>query len=77
MHTDVSIGTGAYMVADRAYIRGAAGLNATVWIEDGAGEVRVDDLDGASEVWMDAQVCDVCANSRWEIRKSTISELII
>ena len=48
------------MVANGAGVRGVAGLNATVWIEDRAGEVCIDDFDGAGEVWVDAQVCAIC-----------------
>ena len=61
-HPDMGICAGARIVANGAGIRGIAGLNATVWIEDRAGEVGnggkvgVNDLDGASEVWMDAQI---------------------
>ena len=54
MHADFSISAGARFVANRAGIRGVAGLNATVWIEDGAGEICINDLDGADEVWMNA-----------------------
>ena len=59
-HPDMGIGAGARMVANCAGIRGVAGLNATVWIEDRTAEVGVDDLDGAGEVWMDAQICAIC-----------------
>ena len=59
MHPDISIGAGARVVANGAGIRGVAGLNATVWIENRAGEIGVDDLDGAGEVWVDARVSAV------------------
>ena len=52
----MGIGAGARMVANGAGIRGAAGLNATVWIENRTGEIGVNDLDGAYEVWMDIKV---------------------
>ena len=57
MHTDVGIGAGPCVVANGAGIRGVAGLNATIRVENRAGEVCINDFDGASEVWMDAQVC--------------------
>ena len=60
MYPDVGIGAGTRMVANGAGVRGVAGLNATVWIEDRAAKVCIDDFDGASEVWMDAQVCAIC-----------------
>ena len=56
IHTDVGIGTGARMVANGAYIRIIAGLNATVWIENKAGEVCnggkvcINDCDAGSNV---------------------------
>ena len=62
MHPDIGIGAGTRLVANGAGIRGVAGLNATVWIEDRTGEVCIDDLDGAGEVWVDAQVCAICTS---------------
>ena len=50
MHPNVGIGAGTRTVANGAGVRGVAGLNATVWIEDGAGEARVDDLDGTCSI---------------------------
>ena len=62
IHTDVGIGAGTRMVANGAGIRGVAGLNATVWIEDRTVEICLDDFDGAGEVCMDAQVCPIGTN---------------
>ena len=47
------------MVANGAGIRGVAGLNAAVWIENRTAEVCIDGFDGASEVWMDTEVCAI------------------
>ena len=60
MHPNVGIGAGTRMVANGAGVRGVAGLNATVWIEDRAAEICINDLDGACEVRVDAQVCAIC-----------------
>ena len=53
---DVGICAGARMVANGAGVRGVAGLNATVWIENKAGEVCnggkvcINDCDAGSNV---------------------------
>ena len=60
MYPDMGIGAGARMVANSAGIRGVAGLNATVWIEDRTGEVCIDDSDCAGEVRVDAKICAIC-----------------
>ena len=60
MHPNVGVAAGTRVVVNGAGIRGIAGLNATVWIENRTGEVGVNDLDGAYEVRVDAQVCAIC-----------------
>ena len=74
IHSDVGIGAGTRIVANGARIRGVAGLNASVWIENSAGEVGVDDFDGAGEVWVDAQVCAVCTHGDRIATECTFSE---
>ena len=71
-HPDISIGAGARVVANGAGIRGVAGLNATVWIEDRAGEICINYLDGAGEVWVDAQVCAIYARIGSIANKGTV-----
>ena len=76
MYPDMGIGAGTRMVANGAGIRGVAGLYATVWIEDRTGEVCVDDLDGAGEVRVNAQVCAICAWKELIASESTVNETI-
>ena len=54
MYPDMGIGTGTRMVANGAGTQGAAGLNATVRVEDRTGKVGVNDLDGPGEVSVNA-----------------------
>ena len=74
MHTDISIGAYARVVANGAGIRGIAGLNATVRVENRAGEVCINYLYGAGEVWVDAQVCAVCTHGDRIATECTFSE---
>ncbi len=60
MHTDVGIGTGTCVVANGASIRGVAGMNATVRVENRTAEVCINYLDGAGEVWVETEVCAIC-----------------
>ena len=63
IHTDIGIGAGARFVANGAGIRGVAGLNAAVWIEDRTAEVCIDDFEDTSVVEAYGQITEVC--SKW------------